>query len=276
MKKLLFIFLISITVVLSGCGEKDKEEFIFVEGGEFKNTNSNYYESGIKIQGFYIGKYLVTQKDWSEVMESNPSQFIGDNLPVENVSWYDCIAYCNLRSEKEGLEPYYNIDKENKDPDNDNTLDDVKWIVTVNKNANGYRLPTESEWEYAAGGGQKSKSYKYAGSNDINEAAWYFRNAGDEYLTGDWLWAMLESNNNRTRPVGGKKANELGLYDMSGNVREWCFDIYDGGDAYNGFSRTWKGGGWIGNEPPCELNYSGYFEANGYGPDQGFRLCKNA
>lgn len=275
MKKISICFLILIAFALSACSNENKEEFVLVQGGKFKNKNSVYYTQEISVSDFYIGKHLVTQKEWIDVMGSSPSEFSGDNLPIENISWYDCIEYCNKRSEKEGLIPYYSIDKNTKDPDNDNSLDDVKWIVDTIYDANGYRLPTVIEWEYAAGGGQKSKNYIYAGSNDINEVAWYFRNAGDEFLTGDWLWSMIESNNNKTKAVGLKKPNELGLYDMSGNVREWCWDIYDGNDAYNGFARTWKGGGWIGNEPPCESSFKGYFEANGFGPDQGIRLCRN-
>ena len=80
-------------------------------------------------------------------MGNNPSKFRGDSLPVEMVSWYDCIAYCNKRSIKEGLEPYYSIDSINKDTINKSELDTIKWLVTSNEKANGYRLPTEAEWE---------------------------------------------------------------------------------------------------------------------------------
>ncbi|MCL1822914.1 MAG: formylglycine-generating enzyme family protein [Oscillospiraceae bacterium] len=281
MKNVSVLLLIVIIFTIGACSDDDltgksneqASEFVFVEGGVFKNKNSVYYEQNKTVSDFYISRNLVTQKQWVEVMGENPSFFKGDNLPVENVSWYDCIEYCNKRSEKEGLQPYYNIDKNNQDAQNDNAMDTVKWTVTINENAGGYRLPAEAEWTYAAEGGQKSKSYIYSGSNDINEVAFYFRNAGDTFLSGDWLWNEIESNRNRTRPVGSKKSNELGLYDMSGNVREWCFDKYEGDDAYNGFSRVWKGGGWIGNEPPCETSFRGYFEANGFGPDQGFRIC---
>ena len=145
---------------------------VLVKGGTFKNTKSNYYDKGVTISDFYIGKYLVTEKEWTAVMGSNPSKFSGDNLPVEMVNWYDAIEYCNRRSIKEGLKPYYNIDKTRKDPNNlpdpqFGDLDKIKWTVTINPGANGYRLPTEAEWEYAAGGGQLSRSYTYSGSDDV-------------------------------------------------------------------------------------------------------------
>lgn len=258
----------------NGCSQKVPEHFILVKGGTFKNNRSNYYGKNVSVSNFYIGKYEITQKEWIEVMGNNPSQFKGDNLPVEMVSWYDCIEYCNRRSQKEELKPYYQIEKNKKDPGNDNDFDDVKWIVTINSGANGYRLPTEIEWEYAASGGQLSKNYLYSGSNDINEVAWYWRNSGDKFLTEYWSWPVIEQNHNKTNPVGIKKPNELGLYDMSGNVREWCWEWYKSNDD-EPIRKIWKGGGWLGAEFCCELSYLGGFEANGKGPDQGLRVCRS-
>ena len=102
------------------------DNFVLVEGGIFRNTKSNYYGEGVTIPDFYIGRYEVTQKEWIEVMDSNPSEFKGDSLPVETVTWYNCVEYCNKRSIKEGLEPYYNIDKNKKDPNNENDMDSIK------------------------------------------------------------------------------------------------------------------------------------------------------
>jgi formylglycine-generating enzyme required for sulfatase activity len=261
-------------IVTAGACSRVPDHFVLVKGGNFVNTKSNLYQKGLTISDFYISKYEVTQQEWVEVMDTNPSELIGDNLPVEMVSWYDCIEYCNRRSQKEGLEPYYKIDKVQKDPNNLNDSDVIKWTVTMMKGANGYRLPTEAEWEYAAGGGQDSKSYTYSGSDDADEVAWYWRNSGDEYLTGEWFWQTIEENNNRTQVIGTKKPNELGLYDMSGNVREWCWDWYtDVVDSASGAVRVWRGGGWLGDAKACEATYRGNYEAYSKGYDQGFRIC---
>ena len=270
------ILLIALIALLSACSKKSSEEFVLVKGGIFVNTKSNLYGKNVTIEDFMIARFEVTQKEWTEVMDDNPSEFKGDNLPVDSVSWYDCITYCNERSIKEGLEPYYNIDQENKDPNNISEYDDMKWTVTINARAKGYRLPTEAEWEYAAGGGQESKSYTYSGSDQADDVAWYYKNSGDEYLSGEWMWPNIEGNHNKTQPVGTKKPNELGICDMSGNVREWCFDWYgEVVDSSSGYARVWRGGGWLGDEQACQSSYRGKYEANGKGYDQGFRICRS-
>ena len=173
---------------------------------------------------FYVGKYPVTQKLWESVMGDNPSYFKGEDRPVEKVSWFDCVQFCNKLSEKEGREAVYTIDGEN---------------VSCNWNANGYRLLSEAEWEYCA---RANQTFLYSGSNNPDEVAWYDENSGDE-----------------THSVGQKKPNGFGLYDMSGNVYEWCWDWYDFSiygshadrgtvrDPYgakNGSSRVHRGGSW--------------------------------
>jgi formylglycine-generating enzyme required for sulfatase activity len=287
MRKLLIFLLAAIIVVVSACSQKEPENLL-VKGGTFINTTSNYYGKGVTISSFYIGKYEVTQKEWIELMGSNPSEFKGDNLPVETVSWYDCVEYCNKRSIKEGFKPYYNIDKNKKDPNNTSDLDSIKWTVTINAGANGYRLPTEAEWEYAAGGGQMSKSYTYSGSNDVDEVAWYWKNSGDKNLTGEWLRGAIKNNKNKTKSIGVKKPNELGFYDMSGNVREWCWDWYgdlestetwrvvqtDPKGSSRGSDRVWRGGGWLGSDFCCASSFRGSNAANSRYNDTGFRVWR--
>jgi len=277
MKKLTILLVMSlITIMTNGCSKEAYAHFVLVKGGTFKNIKSNYYNSTQQIKDFYMGAYEVTQKEWQEVMGNNPSQFVGDDLPVETVSWYDCIEYCNKRSMKEGLTPYYNIEKNIIDPHNICTYDAQKWTVSINQDADGYRLPTEIEWEYAASGGQKSKDTLYSGSDNVDDVAWYWRNAGDEYLKGQWDWISIENNHNITQKLGQKNANELGIYDMSGNVREWCWDWYQDEVFESGFYRVWRGGGLIGDGSCCQITYRGKFEPNGIGYDQGFRICRNA
>jgi len=275
MRKRIIFLLATTMVIFSSCMNDNPEGFVLVKGDSFFNRYSKIYKNNVTITDFYIGKYEVTQKEWVEVMGNNPSKFKGENLPVETVSWYDCVEYCNKRSTKEGLQPYYTIEKNKKDTNNLIQLDSIKWTITINKGANGYRLPTEAEWQYAASGGPVSKNFKYSGNNEIDEVGWYWRNSGDSTLTGSWQWIDIENNNSSTKPVGLKKANELGIFDMSGNVREWCEDWYVDSEIGPGFYRSWRGGGWIGGAHACIPSYRGKFEANGKGPDQGFRLCRS-
>lgn len=256
---------------------------IRVAGGAFKNTHSNFNGRAVIVPTFYLGKYEVTQREWTEVMGGNPSQFVGDDLPVETVSWYDCIEYCNRRSAKEGLQPYYTIEREKKDPNNLTVVDDVKWTVTTNPGANGYRLPTEIEWEYAATGGQESRDFTYSGDHDLDKVGWFWQNAGDRFLEAPWSWPRIQQNHNHTKPVGSKAPNELGFFDMSGNVREWCWDWYGERLDEHGLGptqssaetgRVWKGGGWIGGDFCCAPSFRASHDANGKGPDQGLRVCR--
>ena len=204
------------------------KEMVRISAGEFmmgthdKDEDADDDERSrhkvILTRDFMIGKYPVTQALWESVMSSNPSRFKGANRPVEQVSWFDVVEFCNKLSEKEGLESVYTING------ND---------VTCNWSSKGYRLPTEAEWEYSARGGEY---HKYSGSEHVDEVAWHSMNSGRE-----------------THLVGQKKPNGFGLHDMSGNVWEWCWDCkgeYSTQDAtnpigpQNGQYRVYRGGGW--------------------------------
>jgi formylglycine-generating enzyme required for sulfatase activity len=237
------IFLFAVIVTSVFAQTPVPANFVRVEGGTFQMGSNNDYDEEkpvhtVTVKSFSIGKYEVTQKEWYEVMGRNPSNFKGDNRPVECVSWYDAVEYCNKRSEKEGLTPAYTIDKSGRDPNNTSRNDSVKWLVRWNLNANGYRLPTEAEWEYAARGGNGSPgNYIYSGSNTAGEVAWYSSNSGGS-----------------THDVGTRAANNLGIHDMSGNVYEWCWDWYgsypsgsqaDPQGAASGSDRVIRGGGWV-------------------------------
>ena len=193
---------------------------VYVSGGTFTMGGTSEQGSdaepdekpthSVTLSSYYICKYEVTQALWRAVMGSNPSNSIGDNLPVEQVSWDDCQTFINRLNSYTGR---------------------------------NFRLPTEAEWEFAARGGNYSRHYKYSGSNYISDVAWYDDNSGS-----------------RTHPVGTKQANELGLYDMSGNVYEWCSDWYGSYSSYSqtdptgansGFGRVDRGGSWGSNAGRC-------------------------
>ena len=179
----------------------------------------------------------------------------GSSYPAYYVSWYDALVYCNKRSIAEGLTPCYtkNGSTDPADWGSVPTSSNATWnAVTVNSSANGYRLPTEAEWEYAAKGGNPPQSFTYSGSNDIDEVAWYSGNS-----------------ESKTHPVKGKKKNTLGIYDMSGNVWEWCFDV-------DGSYRRYRGGSWSHVASYCTVSYRGSYYPYYRNYCVGFRVVRNA
>ena len=220
-------------------------KMIAVEGGTFtmgatsdQDDDANDGEKpahSVTLSSYSIGETEVTQALWQAVMGSNPSFHSGSNRPVECVSRNDCQNFI------------------------------YKLNAITGEN---FRLPTEAEWEFAARGGNKSRGYKYAGSNTIDDVAWYYFNSSD-----------------RTHDVATKQANELGLYDMSGNVWEWCYDYYNGYSSYaqtnptgptSGYYRVYRGGGWYFDKKCCRTSYRASQAPSYHDAYLGFRLVLSA
>ena len=229
-----------------------------VDGGRFQmgatseqGSDANSKEKPVHevtLSDYYMGKYEVRQSEWEVVMGSNPSRFKGEDLPVEQVSWEDCHEFIGRLNALTGL---------------------------------NFKLPTEAQWEYAARGGRLSKGYKYSGSNNLGEVGWYWENSGDRVLTGEWKIKKVDRNHCRTHRVGEKQPNELGLYDMSGNVYEWCEDWYgnyssdsqrDPLGATSGSGRVSRGGSWLYEVRFCRVSFRYYFAPDYRFINLGFRL----
>jgi formylglycine-generating enzyme required for sulfatase activity len=246
---------------------------IFIQGGTFQmGSTAERPVHTVSVSDFYMSKYEVTQKLYDDVKGTNPSYFTGDNLPVELVSWYDAVEFCNALSEKEGLTPVYTIDKSRIDPNNESQYDDFKWIVIWDHAADGYRLPTEAEWEYAAGGGSSNRTI-WAGTDSENSLS-------------NYVWYSSNSVG-KTHPVSTKEFNSLGLYDMSGNVWEWCWDWYSPSYYYysplnnpagptSGSDRVLRGGGWGSNATNCRVTGRFGYDPSYWSYSIGFRLVRNA
>jgi formylglycine-generating enzyme required for sulfatase activity len=252
--------------------------------GESK-TEANYDKDAYKwdnekpvhkvtLNTFYMSECLVTQKLWRDLMGNNPSfslynylrdnkkdsitekELIGkyyndwDKLPIENISWFEAVTFCNRLSDECNLPRYYNIDGNN---------------VTTNKGICGFRLPTEAEWEFAARGGIHQNPFKYSGSDNIKDVAWYKNNARQ-----------------KTHPVCEKNANILGLYDMSGNLWEMCEDWYGDYEQESqenphgpsfGHARVNRGGDYFFDASRCRVSKRGCDSPYFRGDSLGFRLA---
>lgn len=234
-----------------------ENEMVKVEGGtyilrsRFGYVNLNPPQR-VMVNSFLIGKYPVTQELWDIIMGNNSSKFKGPRRPVENISWYDAVEFCNKLSSEEGLHNAYSGGGEN---------------IICNFETDGYRLPTEAEWQIAARGGWKSNKTKYSGSNKIKEVAWYDGNSGNE-----------------THNVGLQKPNDLGLYDMCGNVQEWCWNSFwnysSGCESYArvssvASSRVTRGGSWYDIAEDCRISYRYGYTPQFKSDILGFRLVRS-
>jgi formylglycine-generating enzyme required for sulfatase activity len=274
MKKLLILitFMMVLSVVIIG---NESPEMVLVQAGTFQmgNTRDDYSEGGSDEKpvhtvnltyDYYIGKYEVTFNEYDAYCEAGektkPNDFSWGHgsRPVINISWWGAIAYCNWLSEQEGFQPAYDSIG--------NLLNKNGQVTKDITEVEGYRLPTEAEWEYAARGGHEVTDYQYAGSNSVDEVSWYWDNS-----------------NNKTHEVGQKDPNELGIYDMSGNVWEWCHDRYgsytntkktnpigpDSGSIHVG-----RGGCWIDYDRSCRIVNRDYGSPSHGSQGLGLRIAR--
>ncbi len=276
----------------------DLPGFVFVQGGSFtmgsKDGEKDEAPHVVRLNSYFMAVNEVTFDEYdafcTATKKTKPldggwgdgSDWGRGKNSVINISWYDAIEYCNWLSEEAGLEAVYSIDKSQKDSKNRSDLDNKKWAIIANWSANGYRLPTEAEWEFAAR--SRGKDEKWAGTSTEGELSAYC-NFADKNSKYKW---KIESQNDGyefTAPVGTFKANDLGLHDMSGNVWEFCWDWYAqyptseqtnprGNEV--GDSRVLRGGGW--NSAPTLLrctNRQSFTPNKGYNVF-GFRLVRSA
>lgn len=256
------------------------EEFVLIKGGSFQmgSPDSEAWHSAdetqhsVTVSDFYMSKHELTQREYAAVIGSNPSSFSGDDLPVENVSWLDAIAYCNARSKAEGLTPAYTVDGQT-----------VAW----DRSANGYRLLTEAEWEYACRAGTTAPFY-IAESPSAEQANYYGHypyGIEDNYFSQGDLSVKPGEYRQKTLPVGSFDPNPNGLYDMYGNVSEWVWDYYgaypteeqtDPAGPEIGTLRVYRGGGWNDFAKNMRSAYRATLEQDKRNFNLGIRLVRNA
>ena len=269
--------------------------FVTIPAGSFTmgrtsgDTDSNAPPVNVTVSQFYMGKNEVTKAEWDVVRTwaiSNGYTDLGagagkaSNHPVQTVSWWDVIKWCNARSQNEGLTPCYTV--------SGSVMKTGTTAPEMNWTANGYRLPTEAEWEKAARGGVSGKRFPW-GTDTISHSEANFNNSGSEtYKTGTTGYHPIYATSSQpyTSPVGSFAANSYGLHDMAGNVWEWCWDWYGASTYVNGATdprgaasgayRVFRGGGWNYPAGSCRAAYRGYGTPSGSSGNGGFRVARSS
>lgn len=268
------------TTEVPGSTAMPEDGFVLIKGGSFQmgSPESEAWRSDDEVQhpvtvsDFFMSSYEVTQGEYEKIIGVNPSNFFGDTLPVENVSWLEAITYCNAKSAQENLTPVYTIDGQN-----------ISW----NREADGYRLPTEAEWEYACRAGTKTPFYMdpSPSAEDANYYGHYPYEIEGNYFAQDALETKPGEYRETTVEVGNFAPNPYGLYDMHGNVGEWVWDYYgsypseeqtDPTGPDSGVFRVYRGGGWNDFAKNMRSAYRATLEQDHKSFNLGFRLVRNA
>lgn len=254
--------------------------FVYIKGGTYTMGSpdtenwrgEDETQHQVSVESFYMSAYELTQEEYQKICGNNPSTFTGDNLPVENVSWYEAVAFCNKKSEEQGLKPVYTIDGNN-----------VLW----DRGANGYRLPTEAEWEYACRAGTTTP-FNTQTSISADEADYYGHYPYDieeNYFSQQNLSTKPGVYRETTVAVDSFQPNAWGLYNMHGNVSEWVWDYYGAYDtditdnptgAESGSLRVYRGGGWNDFAKNLRSAYRATLEPDKGSFNIGIRLVRNA
>lgn len=214
-------------------------EMVAIPAGRVRLSDRRTQRSwSVEVPPYEMAAFPITQPQYAQVTGQRPSTAQGDRLPVESVSWWDAIRFCNALSHHEGLTPAYRLRAK---------VEVVEWDASVD----GYRLPTEAEWEHACRAGTTGPRY-----GQLDEIAWYRGNS-----------------NGRIHDVGGKQPNAWGLYDMLGNVWEWCWDVYDA-EVY-GTYRVLRGGGWADEHWSCRASVRRRSHPTFQIDDLGFRIARS-